>query len=74
MKEIGKVFMYGGVVALLLGYLGIIFCGFMDGFLRGVRNFIFPFLGFGDALRKYPLLIWLWLGGIAAIVIGCILI
>jgi hypothetical protein len=70
MQIIGTVLLYAGVISLLVGYLGIVFCGFADGIGRGIRNLIFPFLGFGDAMRRFHFLIWLWSGGIAGIVLG----
>lgn len=73
MKIIGAVLIYAGVVSLLTGYLGIIFCGFSTRFGRGIRNLLFPFLGFTDAIRRFHFLIWIWGGGIAAIAIGSIL-
>ena len=49
MNAPGVILLYVGVVALLVGYPGIVFCGFAIGFWRGIRNLIVPFVGFGDA-------------------------
>ena len=73
MKIIGTVILYAGVISMILGYLGIIFCGFADGIWRGIRNLLFPILGFGDAMRRYHFLIWLWGGGIAGFFVGSLL-
>jgi hypothetical protein len=70
MQIIGTVLLYAGIISLLIGYFGIVLCGFADGIGRGIRNLIFPFLGFGDAMRRFHFLIWLWGGGIAGIVLG----
>lgn len=71
---IGSILLYAGAVSLLIGYLGIVFSGFADGIGRGIRNFFFPFLGFGDAMRRFHFLIWLWGGGIAGIAIGSLIL
>jgi hypothetical protein len=73
MKLIGTVLLYGGVVSLLLGDIGIVLCAFTRGPVRGILGLIFPFIGFGEAMRRFPVLLWMWGGGIAAIVIGCLL-
>jgi hypothetical protein len=70
---IGLVLLYGGAVALLVGYIGIAFCGFAISFGRGIRNLILPFVAFGDAYNSYPFLLWVWAGGIAGIVLGALL-
>ena len=74
MEIIGKILIYGGLVALIVGYLGVVLCGFTVSIARGVRNLFLPFLGFGDARRRFHFLIWLWGGGIAAILIGSIFV
>jgi hypothetical protein len=70
---IGLVFLYTGVIALLVGYVGIVFCGFAIGFWRGVRNLILPFVAFGDAYNRFPKLLWAWGGGVALIAVGALL-
>jgi hypothetical protein len=72
MDFVGTVLIYAGLVALLVGYFWIVFCGFAEGIRRGIRNLILPVLGFGDAMRRFHFLIWLWGGDIAAIVIGAL--
>ncbi len=72
-NAIGLAALYVGAVALLLGYLGIAFCGFALGFWRGIRNMIVPFVAFGDAYNQFPRLLWLWGGGIALVCIGALL-
>jgi len=74
MNAIGKVLVYAGVISLFIGYVGTAFCGFAVSFLRGIRNLIIPFVAFGDAMRRFPILLWFWGGGIAGIVIGCLLV
>ena len=74
MKIIGTVLVYAGVISLLLGWVGVAFCGFADSFMRGIRNLIVPFMGFSDAMRRYPILIRLTYGGIAAMVLGELLL
>ena len=74
MNTLGQILLDTGCIALLLGYISIIFCGFTDGIGRGLLNLMFPFLGFGTAKRRFPVLIWLWVGGIALIVIGAFLV
>ncbi len=74
MKIIGTVLVYAGVISLLLGYLGIVFCGFADSLMRGIINLIVPFMGLRDAMRRFNFLIWLWGGGVAAIVLGELLL
>jgi len=73
LNVIGLVFLYGGVVALFVGYLGIAFCGFSESFWRGIRNLIVPFVAFGDAYNSCPFLLWIWGGGIASIALGAVL-
>jgi hypothetical protein len=73
MNALVIILLYVGVVALLVGYLGIVFCGFAIGFWRGIRNLIVPFLGFGDAYNQFPPLLWLWGGGIALVALGALL-
>lgn len=51
---IGLILLYTGVVALLIGYIGIAFCGFSIGILRGIRNLILPFVVFGNAYNSFP--------------------
>jgi hypothetical protein len=72
-NAIGLVLLYTGVVALLIGYVGIVFCGFAIGFWRGVRNLILPFVAFGDAYNQFPHLLWVWGGGIGLIAVGALL-
>jgi hypothetical protein len=74
MKIIGTILLYAGVISLILGYVGIVFCGFADGIGRGLRNLILPIFGFGDAMRRFHFLIWLWGGGIAGVVLGSLLV
>jgi hypothetical protein len=71
---IGLVLLYAGGVALLVGYLGIAFCGFSMSFWRGIRNLIVPFVAFGDAYNSYPFLLWIWGGGVAFIALGALLV
>lgn len=73
MKLIGEVLLNIGVISLLLGYFGICFCGFGVSIGRGLLTLLFPFLGFGVAMRRFPWLIWLWVGGIALVAAGAIL-
>jgi len=73
MNALGIVLLYLSVVAILLGWLGIVFCGFAIGFWRGIRNLIVPFVGFGDAYNQFPRLLWLWGGGIALVALGALL-
>jgi hypothetical protein len=70
MELIGIILLSAGTISVWLGYLGIVFCGFSLGIGRGFRNFLFPILGFGDAMRRFHWLIWLWGGGIALIALG----
>ncbi len=70
---IGLVLLYGGAVALLIGYVGIAFCGFAISIGRGIRNLIIPFVAFGDAYNSYPFLLWIWGGGIAGVALGALL-
>ncbi|PYI94331.1 MAG: hypothetical protein DME97_02420 [Verrucomicrobia bacterium] len=70
---IGLVLLYTGAVALFVGYIGIVFCGFAIGFWRGIRNLILPFVAFGDAYNRFPQLLWVWGGGIAFIALGALL-
>jgi hypothetical protein len=70
---VGLVLLYTGVVALLIGYIGIVFCGFSISILRGIRNLILPFVAFGDAYNSFPFLLWVWGGGIALVALGAIL-
>jgi len=74
MEIIGKIFMYAGFVALIIGDIGIVFCGFKISFMRGIRNLVIPCLGFGDAMHRFPIFVWLWGGGIASIVVGFIFV
>ena len=74
MQIIGTVLLYAGVIAILVGYLGVVFCGSTEGVGRGIRNLLFPILGFGDAMRRFHLLIWLWGGGITGVVLGSLLV
>ena len=74
MEIIGKILIFGGLVALIAGYMGVVFCGFTVSVARGVRNLFLPFLGFGDARRRYHFLVWLCGGGIAALLIGSIFV
>lgn len=73
MNTIGQVFLYTGVVTLFLGYFGICFCAFAVGISRGLLSLVFPFIGFGVAIQRFPWIIWLWGGGIALIVVGAVL-
>ena len=73
MDIIGQILLDVGCVALLLGYFGILFCAFAVGIGRGLLSLVFPFIGFGVAMRRFPWLIWLWGGGTALIVIGAVL-
>ena len=73
MLIIASVFAYGGAIALMLGYFGILFCGFGEGIGRGLLVLLFPFLGFADAIRRYRYLIWLWAGGLGGLVVGALL-
>ena len=73
LNTLGLVFLYTGAVVLLLGYLGIVFCGFSIGFWRGIRNLILPFVAFGDAYNSFPFLLWVWGGGIALVALGALL-
>jgi len=68
MHILATILAYVGAISLLLGYLGILFCGFTDSIGRGFRNLLLPFFGFGDAMRRFPKIIWLWGGGIAALI------
>ena len=72
-NAIGLAVLYVGVVALLLGYVGIVFCGFALGFWRGIRNIIVPFVAFGDAYNQVPSLLWLWGGGVGLLSLGALL-
>ena len=74
MNAVGMVLIYAGVISILIGYFGVVFCGFAVSFLRGIRNLIIPFVAFGDAMRRFPILLWFWGGGIAGIAIGSLLI
>jgi hypothetical protein len=69
---IGLVLLYAGAVALLIGYIGIVFCGFSISILRGIRNLILPFVAFGDAYNSFPFLLWVWGGGIALVALGAV--
>ena len=73
LNVIGLVLLYAGAVALLVGYLGIAFCGFAISVGRGIRNLILPFVAFGDAYNSYPWLLFVWGGGIAGVVLGSLL-
>jgi len=70
---VGLVLLYTGAVALLIGYVCIVFCGFAIGFWRGIRNLIVPFVAFGDAYNQFPHILWVWGGGIGFIAIGALL-
>ena len=74
MEFFGKILMEVGAVSLIIGYFGIAFCGFKISFLRGIRNLIIPCVGFGDAMHRFPIFIWLSGGGIAAVVLGAMFV
>ncbi len=74
MDIIGQILLDAGVVSLLLGDLGICLCAFSVSIVRGLLSLVFPFIGFGVAMRRFPWLIWMWGGGIALIVIGACLV
>ena len=73
MSIVGQVLLYIGIVAVLLGYFGICFCAFAVSIGRGLLSLLFPFIGFGVAMRRFPWLIWLWGGGFAFLALGAIL-
>lgn len=70
---IGLMLLYVGIVALIVGAIGIALCGFAISFFRGIRNLILPFVGFGDAYNSFPFLVWMWLGGVALVAAGALL-
>ena len=74
MNTIGQILLDVGCIMLILGDIGIIFCAFAVGIGHGLLSLIFPFIGFGVAMRRFPWLIWLWGGGIALIVIGAVFV
>lgn len=74
MNFIGQMLIYLGFVAAVLGNLGISFCAFSLGIGRGLVSLVFPFIGFGVAMRRFPWLVWMWAGGIACIVIGALFV
>lgn len=70
LNVIGLVLLYAGAIALLVGWIGIVFCGFSISFWRGIRNLIVPFVAFGDAYNSFPILVWMWGGGAGLIALG----
>ena len=73
MKTLGEILVDVGAFSLLLGYFGIGFCAFAVSLGRGLLSLVFPFIGFGVAMRRFPWIIWLWLGGVALVVLGGVL-
>ncbi len=73
MDFLGQVLLDIGIVALLLGYLGVCFCGFGVSLGRGLVTLLFPIIGLGVAIRRFPWLIWMLGAGIALIAIAAIL-
>ena len=73
LNSIGLVLLWIGVIALIIGYIGIAFCGFSISIMRGIRNLILPFVAFGDAYNSFPFLLWIWGGGIALVAVGALL-
>ena len=69
---VASIFLWLGVAALFVGWLGIAFCGFQISFLRGIRNLILPFVAFGDAYNSFPFLLWIWAGGIGLVALGAL--
>ena len=73
MSTVGEILVTVGAAANLAGWLGIFLCAFRVSVGRGLVALLFPFLGFGVAMRRFPWLVWLWLGGIALVIVGAIL-
>ena len=73
LNVVGLLLLYAGAIALLIGYVGIAFCGFSMSIWRGIRNLILPFVAFGDAYNSYPFLLWISGGGIAGVALGALL-
>ncbi len=69
----GLILVWTGVLALIVGYIGVALCGFSISVMRGIRNLVLPFVAFGDAYNSFPILLWIYGAGIALIALGALL-